>query len=134
MNAFDDVLIENRGKKLINKWGEFGEMSAVKDELFLFVIEAHGAIEELSARIICKQVINEDYSERVFDYVYSDMSQHHREKFLKECGILNNDILGRLSEFRRLRNRIAHNRGKNLDWQEDNIPDKIRIAIRALLD
>ena len=120
------ISTEFKGEKIIDKWGEFGSMTAIKDELFLFVIETYGEIEELTARIICRNIINEEYSDDAFDYVYSEMSEFHREKLLNHCGILENDISSDLDDFRGLRNKIAHKRGRGLDWQEDEIERIIR--------
>jgi len=128
-NVFDDVKIEKQGEILIDKWKEFGSMDAIKDDLFLFVIEAHGVIEELTTRAICQNIIDDGYSSDAFNYVYSDMSQYHREKLLSQCGILDETLPNSLDNFRGLRNQIAHNRGRNIDWKGDNVEETVREAI-----
>lgn len=128
---FDDVHVESAGEKVIDKWREFGEISAVKPDLFLFVLEAHGAIEQYSSKVICECVIRDEYSDDAFEYVYGSMSQHHRQRLLSKCGILK-QLWNELDNFRRLRNEIAHNRGQNIDWCDDNVEEAIRIAITAV--
>lgn len=135
-NGTNYINFEWKGEKIIDNWEEFGSMDAIKDDLFLFVIETHGNIEELTTKIICQQVIDDDYSDDAFNYVYSEMSEIHREKLLSNCGILEDTLPNALDDFRRLRNQIAHNRGRGLDWQDDEIERIIRdvIGVRKELD
>ena len=130
--SFEDANIRIHGEKVIDKWNEFGEMSAIEDDVFLFVIEANGAIEQHSSRIICDYVISDEYSDDAFEYVYSQMSQTHRERLLSQCGILN-DLWGNLNKFRHLRNKIAHDRGEGIDWYGDNIEECINDAMDAVV-
>jgi len=132
MNVFDDVSIEAQGENLIEKWEEFGSMDDVEDDLVLFVIEAHGAIEGLTSRTICNQIMDDEYSTEAFEYVYSDMSEFHREKLLNQCGILDDTLPNDLDDFRGLRNDIAHNRGRGLDWRDDDIETTIRDVIEVV--
>ncbi|MFB6188172.1 MAG: hypothetical protein ABEI86_15090 [Halobacteriaceae archaeon] len=132
-NILDDITIEAKGEKLIDKWNEFGSMDAIEEDLFLFVIEAHGAIEELTTRAICQHIINDSYSDDAFEYVYSDMSEYHREKLLSKCGILEDTLPNDLDRFRGLRNQIAHNRGRNLNWQDDDIEEAIQDVIGVVM-
>ena len=134
MNHFDDVYLKSKGEKIIDKWEEFGSIDAIEDDLFLFVIETHGAIEEYTTRALCQQIIKDSYSDDAFEYVYSDMSQYHREKLLSQCGILEDTLSNDLDHFRGLRNQIAHNRGRGLDWEDDDIEETIRDAIEVLLE
>lgn len=126
--------IDYQGKLIIDKWCEFGEMSAIHDDLFKFIIQTHAVIEELTAGIITKYVIEDEYSDAAYEYVYSGMSQHHREKLLSECGILEDSIKGYLGNFRGLRNRIAHKPEMNIDWAEDDIEDRIKLSIEIVED
>jgi abortive infection bacteriophage resistance protein len=134
MNHFDDVYLKSKGEKIIDKWEEYGSIDAIEDDLFLFVIETHGAIEEYTTRALCQQIIKDSYSDNAFEYVYSDMSQYHREKLLSQCGILEDKLSNDLDHFRGLRNQIAHNRGRGLDWEDDDIEETIRDAIEVLLE
>lgn len=130
-NSFEDLRVEHQGETLIDKWREFGSFDDIKSDLFVFVMEANGVIEEHTTRIVCNEVISDDFSNVAFDYVYSQMSQGHREILLSECGILT-EVWNELDEFRHLRNEIAHNRGENLELTDEFIEGAVRSAIDAV--
>ena len=131
LNHFDALHIKTQGERLIDKWKEFGSFDDIKSDLFLFGMEVNGAIEEYTSRIICGEVISDDYSDKAFDYVYSRMSQGHRVRLLTECGILT-ELWDKLDDFRHLRNEIAHNRGEGLELTDELIEGAVRSAIEAV--
>ncbi|KAB1197732.1 MULTISPECIES: hypothetical protein [Haloferax] len=117
---------------IIDDWHEFGTMGAIKDDLNLFIITTHAAIEDVTTHIIIRHVIDEQFTDAAFDYVYSSMSQSHREQLLAECGILSDTTRGRLGEFRGLRNSVAHVPFVQLNWKDQNIEEKLVNATKAL--
>lgn len=117
---------------LVDKWDEFGSIGAIEDELYQVIINTHAAIEEATTHIIINYVIDDGFSDSAYNYVYSNMSQHHREKLLSECGILSNKTKGEMSYFRSLRNKVAHEPFARLDWNQDDIGEKLEDGITAL--
>lgn len=126
------VYLGRRQDEIIEKWGEFGDIGTVREELTVFVITAHATIEELSTQIITDHVLNFKFSDRAYDYVYSGMSQSHREKLLSECGILSDQFCGKLGEFKGFRNRISHDPYPKIDWQDDGVEEKLKLAMNCI--
>lgn len=124
--------LSHKSEVIIDDWREFGNMGAIKDDLNLFIITTHAAIEDATTHVITRYVIDDRLSEDAYNYVYSNMSQSHREQLLTECGILSESTRGKFGHFRGLRNAVAHEPFVQLNWREQNIEDKIQGATTAL--
>lgn len=124
--------LQEEWEELLEEWDDCGNIRSIEDDLLRLIIQTHAAIEDLTAHLIRVFVIKEEFHERAFDYLYSDMSQSHREKFLVECGILSNQTQGKISHFRGLRNEVAHGAYMQLDWYRGDVPEKMNTAFEAL--
>jgi len=124
--------LEHKVETIIDDWREFGNIEAIKDDLNLVVITTHAAIEDATAHLITRHVIDDKFSDEAHDYVYSNMSQSHREQLLVSCGILSDSTRGKLGQFRGIRNAVAHEPFARLDWEEENVGKKLREATTAL--
>ena len=104
----------------------------MQDDLIPLIISTHAAIEDITAHLILAFVVKEEVAEGAFEYIYSGMSQSHREEFLVRCGILSNQTCGKISEFKGLRNDVAHGTFQQLDWYRDDIPERMNTAFEVL--
>jgi len=119
-------------EKILEIWDEFEDVDMLRDEIKLFIVTAYATIEELTAEIISNHIIEEDFSDQIHDYIYSRMSQSHREQLLNKCGIYDDIFIGHLAEIRALRNKLAHEHKPSLDWEDDRIEDRMDLAINIL--
>jgi hypothetical protein len=124
--------LERKVGAIIDDWREFRDIKAISDDLNLVIITIHAAIEESTALLITRHVIDNRISEGAHDYVYSNMSQSHREQLLVDCGILSESTRGTFGQFRGVRNVVAHEPFTQLNWEERNIGKKLQEATTAL--
>lgn len=124
--------LEKEWSEICGSWDNRGNVRSLEDDLIPLIISTHAAIEDLTAHLIIAFVIKEEFSEGAFEYVYSGMSQSHREQLLANCGILSNETRGKLSDFKGLRNDVAHGRFMKLDWYRDDIQEKMDAAFDVL--
>jgi len=124
--------LDHKGKMLIDKWHEFGSISDIQNEFNEFVISTHATVEQLSSLLITEYVIDSRFSDLAHSYVDDGMSQSHRERLLQECNIFGGDIIGKLSEFRSLRNKIAHEPFAKIDWLKNDVENKINTILDVL--
>ncbi|CQH64085.1 uncharacterized protein HHUB_4272 (plasmid) [Halobacterium hubeiense] len=124
--------LEEDWESILDEWDDWGNIGSVKDELFQLIIQTHAVIEDLSTHLILVFVIKEEFQNGAFDYLYSGMSQGHREQLLVNCGILSKQTQGRLANFRGLRNEVAHGTHFHLDWWRDDVPERMNIAFEIL--
>jgi len=124
--------LEEEWEKIYENWDHRENIQSVEDELIPLIISTHAAIEDLTAHLILAFVIKEEFSEGAFEYIYSEMSQSHREQLLVKCGVLSNQITGKLGNFKCLRNDVAHGTFLQLDWYRDDVPERINIAFEVL--
>ena len=119
-------------QEIYEEWDDLGNIQSVEDDLIPLIISTHAAIEDITTHLILTYVITDEFSEGAFDYIYSGMSQSHREELLVKCGILSNKTRGRLSNFKGLRNNVAHGTFQQLDWYRDDVPEKMNTAFDIL--
>lgn len=119
-------------EEICDEWDDWGNIQSVEDDLIPLIISTHAAIEDLTAHLILAFVIQEEFSEGAFRYIYSEMSQSHREQLLVRCGVLSNQTRGKLSDFKGLRNDVAHGTFLQLDWYRDDIPERMDLAFEVL--
>ncbi|MFC6904015.1 hypothetical protein [Halalkalicoccus tibetensis] len=124
--------LEKEWSEMCDSWDDRGNIRSIEDDLIPLIISTHAAIEDLTAHLIITFVIKRKFSEGAFEYVYSGMSQSHREQLLANCGILSNETRGKLSDFKGLRNDVAHGTFMKLDWYRDNIQEKMDAAFEVL--
>jgi len=123
---------EDDWRRMHSEWDDLGNIEAVEDELIPLVISTYAAIEDITTHVLIAYVIKDSVSNSAFDYIYSDMSQSHREQFLIRCNILSRQTRGNIGEFRALRNKIAHGTSERLDWYRDDIPKRMNLAFEVL--
>lgn len=124
--------LEDEWREMQDEWDDRGNIQSVEDDLIPLIISTHAAIEDVTAHLILAYVIEESVADGAFDYIYSGMSQSHREELLVKCGVLSNRTRGRISNFRGLRNKVAHGTFQQLDWYRDDVPERMDIAFDVL--
>ena len=124
--------LEEEWEAILDEWDDLGNIQSVEDELFQLIIQTHAAIEDLSTHLILVFVVKEEFQNGAFNYLYSGMSQGHREQFLISCGIISKQTQGRLANFRGLRNEVAHGTYFQLDWWRDDVPERMNLAFEVL--
>ena len=117
---------------ILDDWNELGDISDVRDDLIPLIINIHAAIEDITAHAIVEYLVKDEFTSDSFDYFYEQMSQSHRERLLVECDILSKETRGKMSEFRALRNKVAHGTSERLDWYRDDVPERMNCAIEVL--
>jgi len=126
-----DWLSKRKGV-IVDNWREFGNMDAIREDLMLFTVYAHSTIEELSARLIAQHIIDDRFQDGGYQYAFSQMSQAHRERLMSECELVDDGLLGKLSEFETLRNKVVHEPHPHLDWKKDDIKRKLDHVVEVL--
>ncbi|NEU56279.1 hypothetical protein [Halorussus sp. MSC15.2] len=124
--------LEEKWQEMNEEWDDWGNIQSVEDDLFPLIISTHAAIEDITTHLILAYVVKDEVAEGAFEYIYSGMSQSHREELLVKCNILSNETRGKISRFKGLRNKVAHGTFQQLDWYRDEIPEKMDIAFEVL--
>ncbi|WP_436931506.1 hypothetical protein [Halosimplex halobium] len=124
--------LEDDWRAMESDWDDLGNINDVEDELIPLVISTYAAIEDITSHVLVAYVVKDGISNTAFDYIYSDMSQSHREQFLIRCNLLSRQTRGKIGNFRALRNKIAHGSTERLDWYRDDVPHRMNLAFEVL--
>lgn len=124
--------LEEEWEEIYESWDDWGNIQAVEEDLIPLIISTHAAVEDLTTHLILAYVVQEEFADGAFEYVYSEMSQAHREQLLVQCGILSKQTRGKIGNFRGLRNEVAHGTFMQLRWHRDNIPEKMNLVFEVL--
>ncbi|AAV45600.1 unknown [Haloarcula marismortui ATCC 43049] len=124
--------LEEEWQEIYENWDDRENIRSVEEDIIPLIISTHAAIEDLTAHLILAFVVKDSFSERAFEYFYSGMSQSHRERLLVNCEILSNQTQGRISNFKGLRNDVAHGTFMQIGWHRDDVPKKMNDAFEVL--
>lgn len=105
----------------------------IEQQLQIFFIFSHGMIEEYSAQLIQKYLVDGRFEQETYEYFHDKASQTHREKLLTQSGIFldrnEGGIRDDISEISPLRHDLAHQPTDPVGWDDMDITSRMATAI-----
>jgi hypothetical protein len=95
------------------------ESREVKDKIRTFFVASLAIIEEHSAKLIYKEMVQKEYRNHDILDEISSFSQSRREDILYNAGIIDGKLYSKMQDFRGTRNEVAHNYAQPLRWKEE---------------
>lgn len=109
----------------IDEMADVNPHPEVTDKIRSYFLTASAIIEDHSAKLIYKNVIDDSYQSHDILDELDKFSQARREQILFKSDLIDGELLNKMQEFRGVRNEIVHNYGQPMEW-EDLRDDAVR--------